>query len=40
MTQLFTAQKRFIDEEQWSDRFEFRFLPPYVRILGKSDGAR
>jgi len=40
MTQLFTAQKRFIDEEQWSDRFEFRFLPPYVRILGKSDAEK
>jgi hypothetical protein len=40
MTQLFTAQKRFIEEEQWSDRFEFRFLPPYVRILGKSDAEK
>jgi hypothetical protein len=40
MTQLFTAQKRFIDEEQWADRFEFRFLPPYVRILGKSDAQK
>jgi hypothetical protein len=37
MSQFFAAVQRIIGEEDWSKDFEFRFLPPYARILSKRD---
>src|SRR5438093_285433 len=37
MNQFFAAEQQIISEEDWSNNFEFRFLPPYARILKKQD---
>src|ERR1700730_14484786 len=37
MRQFFNAAKRASAGEHWLDDFEFRFLPPYVRVRSRQD---